>query len=233
MSLSTPTGFNPFAPGLDFLQSLSKSAQSAAGASMPGLASWAAPTLDPEELDKRITDLKTVHYWLEQNAKALSATIQALEVQRLTLSTLKSMNLNLGDMAKAFQSPLTPQAQAGTTQKSQSEPAHSVPSEAKDDSGSANVTRKPAAAKASAASGANQGDKASAMIDPMLMWTSLTQQFQNLASQALQDAAKAGGAATQPKASSKPAQAKGQKPGPGRAAAGAKSTRSSRRDAAS
>jgi hypothetical protein len=35
-----------------------------------------------------------VLFWLEQNTKALSAAIQALEVQRMTLSTLQQMNVD-------------------------------------------------------------------------------------------------------------------------------------------
>jgi hypothetical protein len=53
-------------------------------------------------LDKRIQDLKSVQFWLDQNAKALSATIQALEVQRMTLSTLQSMNVGMADVAAAM-----------------------------------------------------------------------------------------------------------------------------------
>ena len=40
-------------PGFDFLQSLIKGA----GAAVPGMGQWIAPTLDPEELDKRIGEL--------------------------------------------------------------------------------------------------------------------------------------------------------------------------------
>ena len=43
-----------------------------------------------------------MHFWLEQNSKALGATIQALEVQKMTLATLKGMNFNIGDVANAL-----------------------------------------------------------------------------------------------------------------------------------
>ena len=69
---------------------------------MPNLSNWVAPTLNVEELDKRIDELKAVHFWLDQNAKALGATIQALEVQKMTLATLKGMNFNMGDIANAL-----------------------------------------------------------------------------------------------------------------------------------
>jgi hypothetical protein len=87
----------PFAklvPGFDFLQGLVKNA----GASLPNMGQWIAPTLNPEELEKRIEELRTVQFWLEQNARMLGATIQALEVQRMTLSTLKTMNVQMGEL---------------------------------------------------------------------------------------------------------------------------------------
>jgi hypothetical protein len=49
-----------------------------------------APTLDVEELDKRIADLRAVEHWLNLNAGMLRTTIQSLEVQRNTIATLRS-----------------------------------------------------------------------------------------------------------------------------------------------
>jgi hypothetical protein len=105
MSEPSAFGFGQFVPGFDFLQNLSKNAaqaQPAAAAGMPGMASWVAPTLSIEDIDKRIQELKSVLFWLEQNTTALKATIQAMEVQKMTLSTLQSMNVNMADLAKAF-----------------------------------------------------------------------------------------------------------------------------------
>src|SRR4051812_48009746 len=92
-------GFGKFVPGFDFLQGLVRNA----GAALPNIGQWVAPTLDPEELEKRIGELKTVQFWLEQNARMLGATIQALEVQRMTLSTLKTMNVQMGDLRDSLQ----------------------------------------------------------------------------------------------------------------------------------
>ena len=89
-----PSNLTKLVPGFDFLQGLVKNA----GAALPGIGQWVAPTLNPEELEKRIEELRTVQYWLEQNARMLGATIQALEVQRMTLSTLKTMNVQMGDL---------------------------------------------------------------------------------------------------------------------------------------
>ena len=93
MASASPFNFESIMPGFDFLKQFA-----AAGgvAGMPQAAQWVTPTLDPKELEKRIQELKSVQFWLDQNAKALSATIQALEVQRMTLETLQGMNLGGG-----------------------------------------------------------------------------------------------------------------------------------------
>lgn len=50
-----------------------------------------APTLDVNELDKRIADLRAVEQWLQLNGAMLRTTIQSLEVQRATIATLKQV----------------------------------------------------------------------------------------------------------------------------------------------
>lgn len=99
MSDSSNFAFGKLVPGFDFLQNLAANAakgQAQAMPQMPDLGHWVAPTLNLEDLDKRISELKAVQFWLDQNAIALKATIQALEVQKMSLSALKSMNFNLG-----------------------------------------------------------------------------------------------------------------------------------------
>jgi len=49
------------------------------------------PTLDVEELDKRITDMKAVEGWLKMNLNMLQMTIQGLEMQRATIAAVKAM----------------------------------------------------------------------------------------------------------------------------------------------
>ncbi|MGC4079002.1 MAG: hypothetical protein QM702_18555 [Rubrivivax sp.] len=100
------TDFAKMLPGYDFLQGLLQNA----GAGMPNIGQWIAPTLNPDELEKRISELRTVQFWLEQNARLLGTTIQALEVQRMTLSTLRSMNVPMPDLREALK--LRPQAAA-------------------------------------------------------------------------------------------------------------------------
>jgi hypothetical protein len=64
------------------------------GASMSGMA---APPLSIEDLDKRIADLKAVESWLNVNITMLRGTIQTMEVQRATLSNLKSMGASMAE----------------------------------------------------------------------------------------------------------------------------------------
>ncbi len=91
-------GMMNFVPGMDFVQNLFKAAPNIAQSLPPSLAQWITPTTSVEEIDKKITDLKAVQSWLETNTSMLKATVQALEVQRMTISTLKSMKLNLTDV---------------------------------------------------------------------------------------------------------------------------------------
>ena len=152
-----PSSFARLVPGFDFLQGLAKNA----GAAVPGIGQWVAPTLNPEELDKRIGELRTVQFWLEQNARLLGTTIQALEVQRMTLSTLKTMNVQLSDLRDALTIPL-PKTPA-TPVEAAAEPA-AAPAEA---------------AKLTPPAG----------VDPMQWWSALTQQFTELASAAMNEGA--------------------------------------------
>ena len=120
---NTNLGFGKFVPGFDFLQNIAKGASQALP-QMPNLSNWIAPTLSVEELDKRIGELKAVQFWLDQNAKALAATVQALEVQKMTLATLKGMNFNMGDVANAFKLKAVDSALAAV-QESHGKPAAS------------------------------------------------------------------------------------------------------------
>lgn len=166
------SSFTKFVPGFDFLQGLVKNA----GAALPGIGQWVAPTLNPEELEKRIEELRTVQFWLEQNARMLGATIQALEVQRMTLSTLKSMNVPLTELGQALKvpQPVMPVMPA------MPEPAAAKPA----------ARARPAAKKAAAGSTkAAEAGAAVPPVDPMQWWSSLSQQFTQLAANAMKDTA--------------------------------------------
>ncbi len=180
-------GNNPFASmgaglgaGLGFFQDWLKAAGSAlpnmpgaAASANAGMPAWSMPTLDPEELEKRIQDLKTVQFWLEQNARMIAMTIQGLEVQRMTLSTLKGMNVSMDALRDSLKvrPEATESAPAKPTAAPRQEESRAGSDDAPNDQGN-----KP------------EGDATenAELINPMRWWDTLTQQFTHLASQAAQ-----------------------------------------------
>ena len=189
MSDSHAFGFGQYVPGFDFLQKLTQSASQAqpATGAMPGMASWVAPTLSIEEIDKRIQELKAVQFWLDQNATALKATIQAMEVQKMTLTTLQSMNVNMSDLAKAFtaKAPESDKAsaQAPSAPKPVPQPAPNVAPQA------AQTSAEDAASSVTPGQEPAADATVQSAVDPMQWWNALTQQFQAIASTALKDVA--------------------------------------------
>ncbi|MBK6593848.1 MAG: hypothetical protein IPG23_14520 [Burkholderiales bacterium] len=176
MSDTDATGFGKFVPGFDFLQGLAKGASNNIP-QMPNLGNWVAPTLNVDELEKRIEELKAVHFWLEQNSRALGATIQALEVQKMTLSTLKGMNFNIGDVANALKLRAAESVHSGVQRVT--ERAASTAKTISD------------VATGNSGTGAKAGKGSSgmgAMVDPLQLWGSLTQQFQQIAAGAFKEA---------------------------------------------
>jgi len=175
MSGPDMSAFAQYIPGFEFLQNLTRQAAASAAPGtqssvpgMPSLSHWVAPTFDVEEIDKRIQDLRAVHFWLDQNTKALAATIQALEVQKMTLATLKSMNVSLHDMAEAFK--MRPES----TEPPLAKVAAPGPAEPKDKAKDSADDAQPASSPG---------------VDPMQWWAALTQQFQTIATSAMQDMA--------------------------------------------
>ncbi|MBL8446659.1 MAG: hypothetical protein JNJ44_04515 [Zoogloeaceae bacterium] len=59
------------------------------GFSLPGMVT---PTLDVDELDKRIKDMKAVEGWLKMNLNMLQMSIQGLEMQRAALAAVKAIS---------------------------------------------------------------------------------------------------------------------------------------------
>jgi hypothetical protein len=57
------------------------------GVPIPGMA---VPTFDPQEVDKRIAELKSVEGWLQMNLNMLKMSIQGLELQRAALQAMKT-----------------------------------------------------------------------------------------------------------------------------------------------
>ena len=213
--------FGKLVPGFDFLQNLTRQATGGAKPSapqLPGLGGWIAPTLNVEELDKRVQELKAVQFWLDQNGAALKATIQALELQKMTLATLKGMNFNMAEIANAFtlktgggtaagaSGTTAATAATGADSKSKDKPRTFAGLEippsafqagkaqpAQDDARAAEKPTppeaKPEPAPAPVAAAPAAGAPAS-VVDPMQWWGALTQQFQTIAAQAMKEVAK-------------------------------------------
>lgn len=254
LEVSDNQGFAKLMPGFEFLQNLTRSA----GSSLPNIGHWVTPTLDPAEIEKRIEELRTVKFWLEQNGKMLDTTIQALEVQRMTLTTLRNMNVQMSDLreammvpkpeepapaeapaatasdaavaamaaagqaaaafAKAFQFPkpdAAPEASEAPARRRSSARAAQPSVEAVQDDppassagtpdmsdpaaepiqSEADADRRHPSAPASPPSESTPAASSTGPVDPMQWWSTLTRQFTDIASAALQDAGTAGMAA--------------------------------------
>jgi hypothetical protein len=71
-----------------------KSLWGSMGIPLPGMVT---PTVDTDELGRRITDLKAVEGWLKSNLSMLQMTIQGLEMQRATLMAIQAMTQQTGE----------------------------------------------------------------------------------------------------------------------------------------
>jgi len=131
---------NPMDP-MEFLKSLWGSTS----IPLPGLMT---PTLDTNELEKRITDLKAVEGWLKTNLSVLQMTIQGLEVQRATLTALQAISQSVGSTEpgeKLGENPFANPTLAALWPWNLMQPAATTPNSAADASQTAQAADKPAA----------------------------------------------------------------------------------------
>lgn len=90
------------------------------------------PTLDPDEIDRRIADLNTVAQWLSLNQNMVQSTIQTLQMQRATITALQSFGEAGRSMTQAAaaaasaHSPAAPPA-ASRDEAADPPPAHADP----------------------------------------------------------------------------------------------------------
>ena len=146
------------------------------GPSLSMMSDMMAPLTNVEELDKRITDMRAVEQWLKLNLNMLQSAIQALEVQRATLSTLRAFG--------AF-------AQQSMAQPAAAAPAP-APTPAKPRPEPASAPRPQAASDAEAESGESANAPG---FDASAWWNLLQSQFNQIAQFAMtQPAAAEGGA---------------------------------------
>ena len=123
------TPSNPFAEslagGVDFMRNFWSQTPNM----VPGLT---LPTVDLDDLDKRIKDLKAVESWLEMNHSLLRATIQTLEVQRNTVATIKAFGASFTgasqNMNEAMTNAFKTAAGSGRTAEDPPPPSEPPPS---------------------------------------------------------------------------------------------------------
>jgi len=72
------------------------------GVPIPGMA---VPTFDPQEVEKRIAELRSVEAWLTMNLNMLKFSIQGLELQRAALQAMKDVSQQMKDLAPPKEEP--------------------------------------------------------------------------------------------------------------------------------
>ncbi len=138
------------------------------------------PTVDIEELDKRIADLKAVEQWLNLNLSMLHGTIQGLEIQRGTLAAVKAFGATLGNLPAA--------AAEGVAARSRPA-AKPAPAPAPAPAAQAAAPEPPSARtpeeKATVVTDAGAGAPMLPGINPTAWWNLLQQNFNQVAEAAL------------------------------------------------
>ncbi|HYD82125.1 MAG TPA: PhaM family polyhydroxyalkanoate granule multifunctional regulatory protein [Paucimonas sp.] len=151
------------------------------GVGMPGMV---MPSLSVEEINKQIADLKAVESWLTVNMNMLRATIQALEVQSATLTTLQAMGDNLNAAmqkaskerpAEVKQAVAEPEAKADTRRKTRSRSEEEPKTAEPGDAGAAAVQP----------GGNGQGDIGAQLANPAVWWNLLQSQFKQAVGNAM------------------------------------------------
>lgn len=195
---------------------------------LPGMVT---PTVSVDDLDKKIKDLKTVESWLNVNMNMLRGTIQALEVQRNTIATLKSMGdsfaqqMNNASTSAGFAAAPTPEA-AKSNAAWPMPAAEAAPAKA--------ATKVPEPPKAEPAAAANKAAKAEAgdksetnapFANPAAWWGLLQDQFKQAVNTAMEnDPAVAASATNKTKPAAPTASATAKAPAKAKAKTPAKTT---------
>jgi hypothetical protein len=187
-------GMNAMTDTLEFVKNL-WGGMKVPGVGIGGMPGMVMPSLSVEEINKQIADLKAVESWLTVNTNMLRATIQALEVQSATLTTLKTMgdNLNTAMQNATREKPATPtQNAAAATQESEAKAEarrksrSRLDEEFKSSPPPADESAPSAAAPAAATeSGNGQSDFGAPLANPAVWWNMLQDQFKQAVGSAM------------------------------------------------
>ncbi|WP_102822987.1 PhaM family polyhydroxyalkanoate granule multifunctional regulatory protein, partial [Burkholderia thailandensis] len=145
--------------------------------SLSAMSDLMAPLASVEELDKRITDLRAVEQWLKLNLGMLQSAIQALEVQRATLATLRAFGALAQTSMAAAEAALSPDDSAHR----ESAPASASSTKREADAGEPAGARAEAETGATADAGGETPPPGADAFDPAGWWNLLQSQFNQLA----------------------------------------------------
>ena len=191
---------NPAMPGLPGFGAITETMElvrnmwggmSAPGVGIPGMV---MPTLSVEEINKQISDLKAVETWLTLNMNMLRGTIQALEVQSATITTLRTMGEKFSAAVKPAEPAPAPSpgftfpfgSAAFPEAKKSPAPAPFVPpAPAPAAAAPAPAAAEPEAEPEPAAASTQAENAAAPLANPAVWWNMLQDQFKQAVSTAL------------------------------------------------
>ncbi|MFP5411813.1 MAG: PhaM family polyhydroxyalkanoate granule multifunctional regulatory protein [Gammaproteobacteria bacterium] len=136
-----------------------------------------APTVDPDEVARRVSELKAVEQWLTMNLSMLRGTIQALEIQQGTLAALRAFGA--AGAAAAGPAAASPAAANDPADASGAGAAAREPLRGES---KADPAEEAPAADAPSAAGAPSAPDA---LNPVAWWDMLQKQFGEVAAAAL------------------------------------------------
>ncbi|WP_248320964.1 PhaM family polyhydroxyalkanoate granule multifunctional regulatory protein [Caballeronia sp. Sq4a] len=178
---------NPFAAAM------SGGAQGA-NPSLSMMSDMLAPLTNIEELDKRVTDMRAVEQWLKLNLNMLQSAIQALEVQRATLATLRAFGAFAQTSVESAQNAAAETSKAAGRWPMGGAASSDAPKAAPGERAAPTESDNPEA-------GAKSDAPLPPGFDPSGWWNALQSQFNQLAQLAMIQPGMAGAPAGQPSAS--------------------------------
>jgi hypothetical protein len=206
-SMPQMPGMDAMTDTLDFVKNL-WGGMALPGMSMPnmGMPGMVMPTLSVEEINKQISDLKAVESWLTLNMNMLRGTIQALEVQSATISTLQAMSESLSAAVAPKPAKKAPpeSPRAGKEPAATAEAPYRATEKPDEPHGAAAGEQSlPSGAPPRAKGAAATDESGAALANPAIWWNLLQDQFKQAVNTAL--AAEKPAPTGKPKAAAKPA----------------------------
>jgi hypothetical protein len=167
---SSIPGMGAMSDTIDFMKNLwgGMSVPGLSGMKIPGMV---MPTLSVEEINKQIKDLKSVESWLTMNLSMLRGTIQALEVQSATITTIQTMSASLAEAMKPAAKPDAPAKTEKPGKPAFESPFAASPEKAPAADASADNT------SGAAASAGDSAPLIPPMANPAAWWNVLQDQF--------------------------------------------------------